>query len=158
MSTTLKNNASAIGLGGNNSKKKSKWWLWLLILLVVAVIVFFVFKKYSNDKPIPTDTPTIPVTVVDSTENTNVGSGDAVSEEQNTTENKDEQVENNGSPESDETTSVPHSATDYDAEARTAVRGTYGNGQSRKDVLGEKYSEVQRKVNEGKGVWWNPID
>lgn len=37
---------------------------------------------------------------------------------------------------------------DVEAEAQKVIRGAYGDGQVRKDRLGSKYSEVQRRVNE----------
>lgn len=37
---------------------------------------------------------------------------------------------------------------DVEAEAQKVIRGAYGDGQVRKDRLGSKYREVQRRVNE----------
>lgn len=37
---------------------------------------------------------------------------------------------------------------DVDAAAMDVIRGKYGNGQARKDALGEDYAEVQKRVNE----------
>lgn len=37
---------------------------------------------------------------------------------------------------------------DYDTLAKEVLRGDFGNGQQRKELLGEKYSEVQKRVNE----------
>lgn len=41
-----------------------------------------------------------------------------------------------------------YSEADYDALAKEVVRGNFGNGQQRKDLLGENYAEVQKRVNE----------
>lgn len=40
------------------------------------------------------------------------------------------------------------SSTDIDNLANEVIRGKYGNGQQRKDLLGENYTEVQKRVNE----------
>ncbi|MDR4068528.1 MAG: hypothetical protein Q3W78_01035 [Collinsella sp.] len=37
---------------------------------------------------------------------------------------------------------------DIDALARTVIRGTYGNGESRKQKLGCLYSTIQKRVGE----------
>lgn len=38
--------------------------------------------------------------------------------------------------------------TDTDEHALRAIRGDYGNGQDRKDALGEDYEQIQKRVNE----------
>ncbi len=37
---------------------------------------------------------------------------------------------------------------DVDALAKEVIRGNFGNGKTRKDLLGENYKEIQKKVNE----------
>ena len=41
-----------------------------------------------------------------------------------------------------------YSEKDFDNLAREVIRGNFGNGQQRKDLLGENYAEVQKRVNE----------
>jgi hypothetical protein len=151
MNTQLKNSSSAVGLSGNNSKKKNKWWLYLLFLLIaIAIVLYFVLKKDKNETtPI---LPTVaPVEVVDTT------SVEKATEENTTKSTEAARATNSNSLSSAASTDNSQSAKDYDDIARATVQGYYGNGQSRKDALANKYSEVQRRVNEGKGVWWNPI-
>lgn len=58
----------------------------------------------------------------------------------------------NSAPNSDET--VPTVATitesnyDIEATARSVIQGKFGNGQKRRQRLGSKYNDVQRRVNE----------
>lgn len=40
------------------------------------------------------------------------------------------------------------SSADIDALARAVIRGDYGNGETRKQKLGNLYSVVQKRVNE----------
>ena len=40
------------------------------------------------------------------------------------------------------------SANDIENLAKEVIRGNFGNGQERKDLLGENYSEIQKRVNE----------
>jgi cytoskeletal protein RodZ len=159
MSTPIKNNSSAVGLDGNNSKykPKSKWWLWLLILLLVVVIVIFALIKWQKDTmPIQ---PVETLTVVSDT-----ALSGTVTEE--TLPNDGKEYESAESIKTTEANSVSsttsqtnlQSSEDYDEIAKNVVRGDYGNGLYRENALGDKYQEVQRRVNEGKEVWWKPID
>lgn len=40
------------------------------------------------------------------------------------------------------------SQNDIESLAKEVIRGNFGNGQQRKDLLGENYAEVQKRVNE----------
>lgn len=40
------------------------------------------------------------------------------------------------------------SANDVENLAKEVIRGNFGNGQERKDLLGENYAEIQKRVNE----------
>lgn len=40
------------------------------------------------------------------------------------------------------------SSNDIENLAREVIRGNFGNGQERKDLLGENYAEIQKRVNE----------
>lgn len=46
------------------------------------------------------------------------------------------------------TSSNAYVGDDVEENARRVIRGDFGNGQVRKDKLGEAYSDIQRKVNE----------
>ena len=153
MSTQLKNNSSAVGLSGSNSKKKSKRWLWLLLLLVVIAIaiVLFALKNRKKDTLQIKPNSEIPVSSQQVTEN-------SVINEENISEQSVSNDATKKEPESSTSQSTTQSTENYDEIARITVRGDYGNGQSRKNALGEKYLEVQRRVNQGKGIWWNPVD
>ena len=158
MSTQLKNNYSAVELSGNNSRKKSNRWLWLLLLLVVIVIVIFVLKKCQKEVSQTQSDPAIPVVVADTVSSQPVGENSVANEENVIKQSVSDDAIKNEPQSLTVSQSTAPSAENYDEIARTTVRGDYGNGKQRKKALGSKYPEVQRRVNKGKGVWWNPID
>lgn len=45
-------------------------------------------------------------------------------------------------------TKIDLSANDVENLAKEVIRGNFGNGQERKDLLGENYAEIQKRVNE----------
>lgn len=48
----------------------------------------------------------------------------------------------------EETSKLDLSETDVENLAKEVIRGNFGNGQERKDLLGENYAEIQKRVNE----------
>lgn len=48
----------------------------------------------------------------------------------------------------DDNSSIDLTETDVENLAREVIRGNFGNGQTRKDLLGENYAAVQARVNE----------
>lgn len=50
--------------------------------------------------------------------------------------------------ENSESSKIDLSENDIEKLANEVIRGNFGNGQVRKDLLGENYSEIQKRVNE----------
>jgi cytoskeletal protein RodZ len=147
------------GLSGGTLKKKSKWWLWLIILLVILAIVVFALKKCEKNATISSPTSEIPAIVSDTTttepETSNSGSATVTTEDKSASEEKTAIATDNNSVSS---AASYQSTVNYDRLARMVVRGKYGNNPQRKESLGNDYQKVQKIVNEGKGVWWTPIN
>ena len=61
------------------------------------------------------------------------------------TDNKESHDENS---KDSETSEEQEKEFDLDAAARDVIRGKYGNGEERKEALGEDYAMVQKRVNE----------
>lgn len=60
-------------------------------------------------------------------------------------DNKDSKVSDNTG---DDKSGLKEGDFDIDAAALDAIRGKYGNGQARKDALGDDYEMIQKRVNE----------
>lgn len=59
------------------------------------------------------------------------------------------EIERESTSESTETSSkIDLSQNDIENLAKEVIRGNFGNGQVRKDLLGENYDEIQKRVNE----------
>lgn len=54
----------------------------------------------------------------------------------------------NSSEDNETISKINLSENDIENLAKEVIRGNFGNGQTRKDLLGENYSEVQKRVNE----------
>lgn len=61
------------------------------------------------------------------------------------TDNKESHDENS---KDSETSEEQEKEFDVDAAARDVIRGKYGNGEDRKEALGEDYAMIQKRVNE----------
>ena len=60
-------------------------------------------------------------------------------------DNKDSKASNNAG---DDKSGLKEGDFDIDAAALDVIRGKYGNGQARKDALGDDYEMIQKRVNE----------
>ena len=60
-------------------------------------------------------------------------------------DNKDSKTSDNAG---DDKSGLKEGDFDIDAAALDVIRGKYGNGQSRKDALGDDYEMIQKRVNE----------
>lgn len=68
--------------------------------------------------------------------------------EESKSENKDSKETSEAKTETEEKKTEADAEFDVDAAAMDVIRGKYGNGQERKDELGEDYEIVQKRVNE----------
>lgn len=132
---------------------KSKAWIFWLAgaaIMIVAGILFF-RSPAGEEEPLaqeqtataPADTAVKPAP--DSTEQApaaTAGNSGGLAE-QPASRPAEEPATGSATPE-------PASAafSDADATALDVIRGIYGNGQTRRDKLGEAYQHVQNKVNE----------
>lgn len=145
--------------------KKSRTWLWILLaaFVMVGVVVAIVLSKDSktdeNNSNLPTDqveqTMDTPEEVT-AEEETNVSSEAETSEETATESVPDQTVtpvqleQSKPQTPSNTNTSTNRGALSSDLEenAKAVIRGDFGNGQERKEALGNSYTEIQNRVNE----------
>jgi cytoskeletal protein RodZ len=143
-----------------STPKKSKWWLWLLIALAVIAIILFLWKPWvichttdgtprtlteqvspaeSTEQVQPaTETPEEVTTPTEETVN-----GETPAESTEQTQAATETPEEVTTP-TEEPVSVEG---DFDELVQKTIRGDFGNGDERKQKLGDRYSEIQRRVN-----------
>jgi hypothetical protein len=155
----------------NNDSKKSKTWLWILLgIIALGVIVYAILPKSDKNATESTAIANAATVVTEeapsatqeqvATEEVN---NDTVSDDTNAVPdetNKEAQesaqakvetsVVNNEptQPTSVASTSAPELSDDVQAEAMKVIRGDYGIGKKRKELLGSKYQTIQNRVNE----------
>jgi hypothetical protein len=158
-SQNLKNSNAATGLNPQ-TKKKSLWWLWLLLVLIAIVIAIFCFKKCSTT-PIDDLTTIVPADTTKATENTVIITDTTIAKATEATgDNVDSQTTTATVSQTPTTTAL--ASTDRLTNAKKTIRGDFGNGNDRKQVLGNKYIDVQSLVNEnmrnGNLMWDNIVE
>jgi preprotein translocase subunit SecF len=155
---------------------KSKWWLWVLLVIVLAAVIFFAVKSCnggvtSNDKQ-----EQAPVSTTDTAQNQTTPADTTAAEDNNVGEETDDASNGVSTPQKRDNTpavstvsanrpksAIPSNGSSLEkrnADAKTsqtsesveslamnAIRGNYGNGKARKQALGDRYQEVQSKVN-----------
>jgi len=155
---------------GNESKSTKKWlWAVVAVLVVVACAIGFMQLNPSagNDEtggtePVPADTAVTektdsvqtehPASAADTAGTSNEESA-AEAENAKANEATSAQAEETASPAqapspASESTTSSKSTGSVEDEARQVIRGIYGNGSVRKQNLGNRYAEIQGKVNE----------
>lgn len=150
---------------GNNGNGTKKWWL-IIILVVVALAVALLLIFRDTDS----STENTPVKVTDNTElpvsaqseepvaeKTIPGPDAPVAEEIEMEEIPTEQVPQPETSVAEQkentvcktTISTPAASSDsLEEQARRVIRGDYGNGAERRERLGDRYREIQNRVNE----------
>jgi cytoskeletal protein RodZ len=150
-------------------EKKSKTWLWLLLGLAVIAIILFLWKPWvisESTEQTPPGTETLEEVTTPTEENV---SGDTpaegTSEQASGTETAT--ATQGTTPSATPATQPAQSATpqvatpatqpsstststvsgDVETLAKEVIQGRYGNGDERKQKLGDRYSEIQRRVN-----------
>ena len=147
-------------------KKNGKWfWLILAVIVIILLIWWMLPGKSTESEPIVEEETIEEVTTpAENTEEVSneaeiPSGGDAVEENANNDEsfNPSEAVVNT----QETTPAVPQTtnnvatnnapsavSNDVEAEAIKVIRGEYGIGQERKNMLGNKYDAIQQRVNE----------
>ena len=164
-------------VGGNgNEPKSNKKWILLVIAAIVVIACVIGFKQLdhssnNNDGAIPetppVDSPTVTKTGSVQTKE-NQPEADTIAPKGENKEKSETKEPNASSPSSNtkdatekeptahnQNTSVQTTTTErnissgsVEDEARQVIRGIYGNGSVRKQRLGDRYSEIQSKVND----------
>ena len=141
----------------NNGKKKAPWGIIAGCLAVIALIGLCIVLM-KPDKPDPTDkdTPEEVTGIVIPEQPEAPSPAEDVTKQQTPTEPADNNASDDIQIQS--TTNQPAKATntstalgltgDLEKDALTVIRGTFGNNPDRKRILGDKYQELQDKVNE----------
>lgn len=154
-----------------SSDTKTKKWLWVIVavLVVVACVIGFMQLNPSTGsdetggtEPVPADTvatektdsvQTAPAALEADTASTSNEESAAEAENAKANEATSLQAEETATPaqtpsSASESTTSSKSTGSVEDEARQVIRGIYGNGSVRKQNLGNRYAEIQGKVNE----------
>ena len=143
--------ADEVEVTPSGSTEKGNRWKW--IAMVVALLLIGGAIYYFNQKGSTGNSSKV-IAVADSTStqreeaDSTIESTEVVSSEKantdNSTKNQPSDVTQN---ELNENT-LDKIVDDVEDKARQVIRGDYGNGNVRKQKLGEEYSEIQSAVNE----------
>jgi FtsZ-interacting cell division protein ZipA len=154
--------------------RPNRWWLWLLLVLAIVIaVILFLWKPWQSSKntkndsavtpteEVTTNAPQVPAAEVSeggttvSAEKTvavetpaQSASGQAASAETPATASGTQTGTDNRTTQSGQPSSAASVSGDVEKLAREVIRGNYGNGLVRKEKLGNKYTDVQRRVNE----------
>lgn len=158
--------------------KKWLWGIIAAIIIVACIVGFMKLNSSSNNTGGTTPTTTSSdTTVVEKTDSVQTKQNQSEAKDAKTpngeSEEKADVKESNASPKASEnattsestkaketSTQFQNSSSEYvdatknqstgsvEDEARQVIRGIYGNGSVRKQKLGNRYSEIQSKVNE----------
>ena len=164
--------------GANPDTQKSKIWLWVIIgLVVTAIVAAIVLLNPNSDKQgikgeeltieqteqqhsdaevavtgvdddadVASETPT----TTDESTSGNV-ENDEVAPANRTAQSKPQQPATEpASPKSSSMSTASNAGLtgDVEKDALNAIRGDFGNGQVRKEALGDRYAEIQNRINE----------
>lgn len=134
---------------------KGKAWLWIVVVLIIAAIVFFTVRSCMISTPAGEEEPTSEVPE-ENTPNESEQIEETTIPQENTSESASEsvstdEVDHSISAEDNSISNKQSNSSlisDVEATAINVIRGNYGNGQARKDKLGNAYTDVQKRVNE----------
>ncbi len=155
---------------GNESKSSKKWlWAVIAVLVVVACVIGFMQLNPSTGsdetggtEPVPADTAVTEKTdsgqtapIASDADTASTSNEESAAEAENakandaTSAKAEETVSPSQAPSQvSESTTSSRSTGSVEDEARQVIRGIYGNGYVRKQNLGNRYAEIQGKVNE----------
>lgn len=137
-----------------NNKKK---WLWiLLVLIAVIAAIFWGINRNNGGEDSPKTQPVVEQN--DSIVNDSTKSQTETETSQEVTETPSNSEENVSAPQvqgpsestDNNTTAAPveNSSEDVESLAKEVLSGKYGNWPERERMLGNRYNEVQKQVNE----------
>jgi hypothetical protein len=145
---------------GGQGKNK---WVWIILaILVVGLLVWWLLPgdgSSSETEGTPVDTtqqtvdsistPVVPVQPEVTEETGDTDGVNSTSEPATQAEEVQSQPQEQDQVHTQPTTSVTDNVSgDVEAEALKVIRGEYGDGQVRKDKLGNRYEAIQSRVNE----------
>ncbi len=154
--------------GDDLTPKKSKGWIWWAVAAAVVVVAggVWYFAARDNGGSQQTDEPPIAVATADSAENDTSAEGTAMQEggdvapdstlptgNAGQTAEAEPAAPANDKPAAKAADKQPAAATatptgDIEDTAMNVIRGNYGNGNVRKQNLGDKYQTIQNRVNQ----------
>lgn len=153
---------------GPDPGPKSKRWIWWAVAAAVVVVAggVWYFAARDNGGSQQTDEPPIAVATADSAENDTSAEGTAMQEggdvapdstlptgNAGQTAEAEPAAPANDKPAAKAADKQPAAATatptgDIEDTAMNVIRGNYGNGNVRKQNLGDKYQTIQNRVNQ----------
>lgn len=153
--------------GDDLTPKKSKGWIWWAVAAAVVVVAggVWYFAARDNGGSQQTGEPPVAVATADSVKDDTSAEGAAMQESGEAEPNSIPQTGNAGQPAEAEPAAPandkPTTAADKQPAADKAtptgdiedtamnvIRGNYGNGNVRKQNLGDKYQTIQNRVNQ----------
>lgn len=153
--------------GDDLTPKKSKGWIWWAVAAAVVVVAggVWYFAARDNGGSQQTGEPPVAVATADSVKDDTSAEGAAMQESGEAEPNSIPQTGNAwqpaeaepAAPANDKPTTAadkqPAAATatptgDIEDTAMSVIRGNYGNGNTRKQNLGDKYQTIQNRVNQ----------
>lgn len=146
-----------------NRYKKGVWFGGLLVLLIVLLCVIFVPKGWKTDLEKGKDTCVLnyqkdTISVAKDTASNQALAKSSIKTDSKGSEpsidvipdNSDVQRTSDGvnEPQGGHTVTPAEATADVKTEALSVIRGNYGNNPVRRRLLGDRYQEIQNKVNE----------
>lgn len=147
----------------------SKSWLWIILVVVVAIIAFLCYKGCSNQNEESTpaiediqmpnqqdedlsstlsqDDTAIATKVVEESEMETPSTNQVLANNSNS-DNGSISISQAKQPSQSVPTPKATFGNDLEENARRVIRGDFGNGQARKEALGDRYTEIQNRINE----------
>lgn len=125
-------------------RKGLRWVKIVLAIVLLALVVWFLTRSCSNESTeITTETEQL---VPSDVTKDSVATDAPAQEVEPAPETVSDVVTETTTAPASKTAATP--AEDVDAEAMKVIRGEYGAGAIRKNRLGERYVEIQRRVNQ----------
>lgn len=175
--TTVSSEVNVGQPSGGCSAPKTNKWIWILAAIIVIALLALLLKPKSSEPQIQTDpdstnqpsfydetdsdasegnvmtaedTPDASPDAPQEVPSINDESVDAPQNSDAEEMSEDNITDQYGTPNKPEmhNTAIINTTNDIEAEALKVIRGEYGDGNVRKDLLGEKYYDIQRRVNE----------
>ena len=130
--------------------------LGAFVIVCVVLATIFVPRGCTNDKKPVVDTlvtdsignDSVPPVVVDSAGNDSIETAQNVVEDENINNQSTEAEVNKAEENKSVKKNIVNVSEDVVKEALSVIRGNYGNNPDRRRRLGDRYQDIQNKVNE----------